>query len=304
MTLREWANTCREALLEAGVWFGHGTDNAADEAAWLVLAATGRAVDGQFTEWDTEVANQHVTSIERLLQQRLLSGQPLAYLTGEAWFCGHKFLVNNNVLVPRSPIAELVHKRFSPWVDCGKIASVLDLCTGSGCIGIAIALEMPWLKVDATDLSSAALKVAAKNVQFLDVKDRVELIRSDLFDSLAGRRYGLIVSNPPYVSKPEFDALPSEYHSEPEMALLTGMNGLEITLKILSQSVGYLASDGVLICEVGENAELLQSELPNLPLTWLEFENGGGGVFMIGQESLLNHGPDINAVIERLRNVA
>ena len=304
MTLQEWVYECRDAMNHAELWFGHGTDNAEDEAAWLVLAAIKAPVDGSFSGWGLSASRKQETSISGLLKLRIQSRKPLAYLLGEAWFYGLKFFVNDKVLVPRSPIAELIRNQFSPWIRSGRVKRVLDLCTGSACIAIATALEMSWVRVDAVDLSSKALQVAAKNVEMHGVGDRVELIESDLFEGLAGRSYELVVSNPPYVSRAEFDSLPAEYHAEPEMALMTGMKGLEIPLEILNQSTDFLTPDGVLICEVGENAELLQSVLPDLPLTWLEFGYGGSGVFAIGRDSMAKHRGQVIAVMEKLRNVA
>jgi len=303
MTLFEWVDKCRETLSQANVWFGHGTDNAQDEAAWLVLAAISAPVDKEFSDWEIEASLEQESSIQVLLEKRIQTRKPLAYLTGEAWFCGLRFMVDKNVLVPRSPIAELISNQFTPWIQPGVAKSVLDLCTGCGCIAIATAVQMPWLKVDASDLSSEALKIAAGNMESHGVGDRVELFESDLFNKLTGRRYDLVISNPPYVSGTDFESLPREYQAEPEMALVTGMRGLEIPLQILQQTADYLEPDGVLICEVGENAEQLQSLLPGLPFTWLEFNHGGGGVFVIGREGLLKHRVEVSELMEKLKNV-
>ncbi len=289
MTFAEWVCRSQKALERSEVWFGHGTDNAADEAVWLVLSAIGAAADGSFTGWDDVAGKEQDQKIAGLLKRRIDSRKPLAYLTGEAWFCSLRFTVSEQVAVPRSPIAELIRQRFAPWVQMDRISRVLDLCTGSGCIAIAIARNMPWLRVDAADVSVAALQVAAQNRQLHGLGERVELIVSDLFADLERRQYGLIVSNPPYVSKAVFDSLPAEYHAEPEEALVSGMEGLALALEILIQSTAFLDCDGVLICEVGESAALLQASLPGLPLTWIDFEHGGGGVFTLTRNELLEH---------------
>ena len=289
MTFAEWVCQCQEALERSELWFGHGTDNAADEAAWLVLSAIGEAADGSFTGWDDVAGNEQGQKIAALLKRRIDSRQPLSYLTGEAWFCGLRFKVSEQVPVPRSPIAELIRQRFAPWVQMDRISRVLDLCTGSGCIAIAIARHMPWLRVDAADISVNALQVAEQNRQLHGLEERMELIVSDLFADLERRQYGLIVSNPPYVSKAVFDSLPAEYHAEPEEALVSGMEGLALSLEILIQSPAFLEHDGVLICEVGESAALLEASLPELPLTWIDFEHGGGGVFTLSRNELLEH---------------
>ena len=289
MTFIEWVRECQDALERSEAWFGHGTDNAADEAAWLVLSAIDAPADGSFSGWDDVAGKEQGQNIADLLKRRINSRQPLAYLTGEAWFCGLRLRVNNHVPVPRSPIAELIRQHFAPWVQADRISRVLDLCTGSGCIAIAIARHMPWLKVDASDISSAALQVAEQNRQLHGLVERLELIEADLFAGLEGRRYGLIVSNPPYVAKAVFDSLPAEYHAEPEEALISDMEGLALPLEILIQSPAFLEPGGVLICEVGESAKRLHASLPGLPLTWIEFEHGGSGVFTLNRNELLEN---------------
>jgi ribosomal protein L3 glutamine methyltransferase len=285
MTLQGWVQHCQKALEDAGLWFGHGTDNAHDEAAWLVLSAIGKKADGSFDAWGENAGVEQGKKIAALLEKRITSRQPLAYLTGETWFCDLRFIVDENVLVPRSPMAELIRRNFSPWIQADRIKTVLDLCTGSGCLGIAIARHMPWLSVDAADISRGALGVAEVNRRLHGLEDRLALIESDLFGALDGRCYDLIISNPPYVSKAVFESLPAEYHAEPGLALVSDLDGLELALRILLQSPRYLSRDGVLICEVGENAGLLETMLPTLPLSWLEFENGGGGVWNTGLAS-------------------
>jgi len=303
MTFGDWLDHCRTELEKSGLWFGHGTDNAHDEAAWLVLAALGRPPDGRMPGGNLEVDPEQGKRIERLLQQRVQTRQPLAYLVGEAWFCDLRFLVTPDVLVPRSPIAELVRGEFRPWIRPKRVSRVLDLCTGCGAIGIAVALHMPGVEVDASDISFAALKIAAKNRAIHGAEDRVTLIESDLFGALDGRRYDLVISNPPYVSKAQFDVLPREYRAEPEIGLVSSGHGLFIPFKILRDAPEHLSPEGILVCEVGENAASLQALLPDVPLTWIEFEHGGEGVFTIGRDEMLAHRQAIEQALEGLQDV-
>jgi ribosomal protein L3 glutamine methyltransferase len=222
-----------------------------------------------------------------LLERRIEERRPLAYLLGEAWFYGLRFRVDESVLVPRSPLAELIAAGFRPWLKTETIGSALDLCTGSGCIAVAMACHLPGVPIDAADISAAALAVARRNVALHGMDDRVRLVRSDLFKSLHGRRYDLIVSNPPYVPETQLPDLPAEYRREPVLALAAGQDGLALVLRILAAAPAHLADDGMLICEVGESAGRLQRRLPFAEFTWLEFEHGGGGVFTIGREALV-----------------
>lgn len=303
MNFAEWLDLCERKLDEAGLSFGHGTACARDEAAWLVLAACGEPVDGSFDRWDEAVAGDRAAAIAALLQRRIGERKPLAYLLGEAWFCGLRFKVDERVLVPRSPLAELIAAQFAPWLRAEGVRSALDLCTGSGCIAVAMAVHLPRVRVDAADISAAALEVTRENRALHRVEGRVELVLSDLYSALAGRRYDLVVANPPYVSAEDWEALPPEYHAEPRSGLVTGLHGLELPLKILLQTPEHLHEDGVLICEVGENAQLLAEALPTLPLTWLEFEHGGDGVLLVGKDTLQAHRVDVETALERLRYV-
>jgi ribosomal protein L3 glutamine methyltransferase len=287
MNVAECVRACEAALLASSVHFGHGTDNARDEAAWLVLHVAGEPCDGSFTNWERPLSAGEGARVDAILQRRIRERKPLAYLLGEAYFCGLRFRVSAAVLVPRSPIAELIPVGFSPWVPHGRPGRVLDLCTGSGCIAVAIAHHVPAARVEAADISRAALALAAQNVADHGLEARVELIESDLFEQLAGREYDLIVSNPPYVSAAEMARLPAEYRAEPAAGLTAGEDGLDLVLRILRESPRHLVAGGVLICEVGESAERLQSLLPEVPFTWLEFEHGGDGVFTIGRDELL-----------------
>lgn len=303
MKFSECIEDCRLELDRAGLCFGHGTDNAHDEAAWLVLSAMQLPVAGPLPAGDLVLSAEQQKRVSELLHQRIETRQPLAYLTGEAWFCGLRFEVTPAVLVPRSPIAELIANQFRPWVEPQAVHRALDLGTGCGCIGIAMARHMPQARVDATDISSKALAVASHNRALHGLEEAVELIRSDLFDGLKGRRYDLLVSNPPYVSKQSFEALPAEYRAEPEPGLVSPGRGLTIPLRILSQAPEFMTEDAVLVCEVGESAAPLIRLLPGLPLTWPEFEHGGEGVFTIGRRELLAQRPAITASLEKLQHV-
>ncbi len=297
MNVAECIRKSEAALTAAGVHFGHGTDNARDEAAWLVLRVAGEPCDGSFEDWDRAVSGDEYLEIERILQRRIAERKPLAYLLGEAYFCGLRFRVSGAVLVPRSPIAELIACGFEPWVRPGRLERVLDLCTGSGCMAVAMAYRFPGIRVDAADISPDALEVAAQNLADHGLESRIELVCSDLYSDLAGREYDLIVSNPPYVSAAEIERLPAEYRAEPATALAAGGDGLDLVLRILHEAPRYLAPGGVLICEVGASAERLQSVLPAVPFTWLEFEHGGDGVFTIDRNDLLRAGPALEQLM-------
>lgn len=268
------------------LYFGHGTDNALDEATALVLYALHLPHDlpGHFME-STLLENEK-SDILDLFKRRVQDRTPLAYLTHEAWFCELQFYVDNRVLVPRSPIAELITSQFEPWVDPGKLRYVLDMCTGSGCIAIATAYALPEATVDAVDISQDALDVAEINVTQHDMAEQVNLIKSDLFENLEGRKYDLIVTNPPYVDADEMASLPNEYHQEPELGLASGDDGLDAIRIILKQAANYLTPEGALIAEVGASEEALQNAYPEVPFMWLSFEQGGSGVFMLSRSQL------------------
>ena len=302
-TAEYWLEYCAGEMERAGLFFGHGTDNADDEAAWMLLHVLGAPLDGSFEQWNTLLDESRQKDLEQLLARRINERCPLAYLTGEARFCGLDFIVSPDVLIPRSPLAELIQEQFSPWLDLGEGGQVLDMCTGGACIAIAMAVYMPGITVDAVDISPAALKVASQNVERHAVADRVRLIQSDLFATLGDTSYDLIVSNPPYVSADVFANLPAEYRAEPSGGLVCGEDGLDIVLKILDASPRYMKQQAILIVEVGESAETLLELLPRVPFMWLEFHHGGDGIFMLGYDQLIACQPDVRAVLEQRKNV-
>jgi ribosomal protein L3 glutamine methyltransferase len=230
-------------------------------------------------------------AIEKLVRQRIEQKVPAAYLTGQAFFAGLEFHVTGDVLVPRSPLAELIANEFHPWLLQAP-RRILDLCTGSGCIGIAAAMACPESRVDLSDVSDAAIRVAQKNIDKYTLGERVQVIESDLFDQLAGRCYDLILCNPPYVNAVDFAAIPAEYHAEPALGLASGVDGLDFTRRLLAQVGKYLTDDGVLFVEVGNSWEALEAAYPTVSFTWLEFEWGGHGVFMLTAEQITHHQQD------------
>lgn len=283
----------------AGLFFGHGTDNAIDEAAALVLHALHLPPDLPAIYRDCRLTEPERAAVAELLERRIRERKPAAYLTNRAWFAGLEFRVTEDVLVPRSPLAELVEAGFDPWVDPEHVGRVLDLCTGSGCIGIAVAVHLPEAQVDLADVSTAALAVAARNAAMHGTEDRVRVVESDLFSALAGETYDVIVSNPPYVSEAELAALPPEYHREPRLALAAGEHGLDLVLRILRDAPTHLNPGGILVVEVGSAAQELETRFPDLPFLWLEFERGGEGVFLINREQLLEYQPLFRDALER-----
>jgi ribosomal protein L3 glutamine methyltransferase len=275
---------------ESNLCFGHGTDNALDEAAALVLHALHLPPD-LHANW----LQSHVTADEReqvlqLVRRRIDERLPLPYLTGEAWFAGLRFRVDPNVLIPRSPIAELIEQGFSPWLDDAQLERVLDLCCGSGCIGIATAVYHPHCQVDLVDISPDALAICRENIRLHGLEEQVTAVQSDLFKALPPVRYDLILSNPPYVGAEEMASLPHEYRHEPVLALAAEEDGLAVVKRILSSACDYLTPEGVLIVEVGNSAQLLCETYPDIPFVWLDFAHGGEGVFLLGAQDLAQYG--------------
>lgn len=273
----------------AGLTFGHSHDNPIDEATHLVLASLHLPPDIPPAYGAGRLTAAERASVLALIERRVSERLPVAYLVGETWFAGLKFKSDRRALVPRSPMAELIESGFSPWLDQRDVQRALDLCTGSGCIGIAMAEYNPHWQVDIADISEDALSLARENISFQHVEGRVEAIQSDLFNGLAGRRYDLIVSNPPYVTDAEYAALPGEYAHEPRLGLASGADGLDLCLRMLDQAAEYLAEDGLLIVEVGESEHALVELLPQVPFVWIEFKVGAMGVFALEQSDLIEH---------------
>jgi ribosomal protein L3 glutamine methyltransferase len=287
-TLRRLLREATRRLEAARVSYGHGTTNARDEAAWLVLHALGLPLDDTTPDLDRRLTPRQIATARALIEQRVRSRKPAAYLTREAWLGQHRFYVDERVIVPRSYIAELLPDGLTVWLaPGGAVRRALDLCTGSGCLAILAALEFPRAHVDAADISRPALAVAKRNVADYGLQRRVRLVESDLFAGLADQRYDLILSNPPYVTGPAMRRLPAEYRSEPQLALAGGRDGLDFVRRILAEAPRHLTADGLLVVEVGHARRAVERAFPRLPFIWPETSGGDDCVFVIARNALI-----------------
>ncbi len=284
-TIKDFLRWTFSNFNRSDIYYGHGQDNAWDESLHLVLTGLELPMDLPDNLFDTRLTLSEKQLLVGLVTERLAKRVPVAYLVNSAWFCGLEFYVDERVIVPRSPISALIEERFHGILHHNP-KRILDLCTGSGCIAIACAEKFPTAEVDAVDLSFDALNVAEINIERHDMQDRVFPLQSDLFTNLIGDKYDLIVTNPPYVDLEDLGDMPEEFHFEPELALGSGYDGLDITKQILANAADYLNDDGVLVCEVGNSMVHLMEQYPEVPFNWVELKNGGLGVFTLTKAQL------------------
>jgi len=285
-TVREIVDDGVKKFIAAHLCFGHGIDSAWDEVVFLVLHSLNLPLDTDQSILSRELTHAECKKITSLLTRRIAEHKPLAYLIKQAWFAGLPFYVNEKVLIPRSPMAELIEQQFSLWIDANQVQRILDIGTGSGCIAIACAQYFPSAQVDATDVSLDALAVAKINVKRHKLNKRVRLLQSDVFAKIKGK-YDIIISNPPYVGAQELKNLPQEYQHEPKLALKAGKDGLQIVERILKEAKQHLTPHGILIVEVGNSAAALVKKFPDLPFLWVEFARGEGEVFVLTHNELI-----------------
>jgi ribosomal protein L3 glutamine methyltransferase len=288
-TLRDYVHWAERRFESAKLYFGHGTDNARDEAVWLVAATLQLPFDEVDAQVDRVLTEPETRLVRERVEARIATRKPLAYLLHEAWFAGLRFYVDERVIVPRSLIGEFIHDEFRPWIDPQGVTRILDLCTGSGCIAIAAALAFPEADVDAADISADALAVAERNVDHHHVRGRVHLVQSDLFANLADRTYDLILTNPPYVDADDMATLPAEYRHEPALALASGPSGLDAIIRIMADAPMHLNPGGALIAEVGNSCTALAAHFPQVPFIWLTSASGDESVFLLSAEELARH---------------
>jgi ribosomal protein L3 glutamine methyltransferase len=300
VTLRDLIRWGTSQFNAAELGFFQGMPSALDEAAYLCLSALHLPPDFSVDYFDCVLTMDERLHVLSLFQQRIEQRKPAAYITNEAWFAGLSFFVDERVLIPRSPMAEIIQRQFSPWIDYDQVHNILDLCTGSGCIAIACAYAFDEAAVDASDISADALAVAEINRRNHGLEDRLNLIESNLFAAIPEKRYDIIVSNPPYVSEQEMAQLPAEFDFEPGLALTAGEDGLDLVLPMLTQARDYLSDEGILVIEVGYSKPALEQILPEVPFFWIDFEFGGDGVFVLTAHQLETYQADF----ERVRALA
>lgn len=287
-TVRDLLRFAVSRFSEANLFFGHGTTNAYDEAAYLILRTLHLPHDQLDPFLDATLMPNEIEDVLKMLARRVKERIPSAYLTHEAWLGDYKFYVDERVIVPRSFIAELLDEQLSPWVEAPEaVENALDLCTGSGCLAILMAISFPNARIDAVDISEDALAVAQRNVADYGMGEQIHLIRSDMFAELGSQRYDLIVSNPPYVNAPSMQALPNEYRHEPAQALTSGVDGLDHIRIILRDAAGHMSKNGILVVEAGHNLETIGQTFPNFDFTWMETSAGNEHVFLLTREQLL-----------------
>lgn len=288
MRVRDWVSDAAQAMDQAGLYFGHGTDNAWDEACWMVAWGLDVAPDFGDEVADRGLNGEAIEKLNAILAERISTRQPLAHLIGEAWLGGWQFKVNADVLVPRSPIAELIGQGFAPWVAIDTIERVLDVGTGCGCLACLTAKTWPHLRVEAVDISPAAVRLAEDNIHRLGLRGQVGVHTSDLFSALPGERFDVILANPPYVPERSMATLPCEYRHEPRLGLVAGEQGLDVVIPLVEQARSHLTERGVLIGEVGEAQDAFDAwaQRHRLAVTWLEFDHGGEGVFLVEAPAL------------------
>lgn len=289
-TIRDFIRWTMTEMTAEKVFFGHGSDNMWDEAVHLVLSAINMTHDIDTNMVSSNLLKEEKKAIIKYVYQRTHERKPLSYILKKAWFVDMEFDIDERVIIPRSPIAELIRNDYAPWVnDADSIKNVLDLCTGSGCIGIASSFVFENADVTLVDISDDALEIANHNIKKHQLSDRVTAVKSDLFDNLGGKKFGVIVSNPPYVDNEDLASMPAEYHFEPKLALEAGNDGLDLAKRIILEAGKHLTEDGVLIVEVGNSQHALMEMCPDIPFTWLSFAEGGDGVFLLTYNELIQY---------------
>ena len=292
ITIRDWIRLAVSRFEASDVFYGHGTDNAYDEAVWLIMSALHLPMDTLDNFLDARLTTTERTKLASFIEQRITKHTPTAYLVKEAWLQGLKFYVDERVLIPRSFIAELLNTDLSPWIEFPEmVESAADICTGSGCLGVLLASVFPNAAIDVIDISQDAIDVANINIANYGLADQITAIKSDMFNALRDennvcKKYDVIISNPPYVDAPSMAALPAEYQNEPQLALGSGLAGLDHTHTILREAANYLSDDGILIVEIGHNREALEAAYPNIVFTWLEVSSGNEFVFLLTKSQL------------------